>query len=248
MAKHRRRVAAIPDLGAPDHPRTRHDAIVRNTGIILVTAALFSSFWFGRMDWEPGMRAWRAFGDASIVLLFGSLSLGPLAKLSRQSARLLPWRRELGIWCAVMAVAHTILVLVWWVKWDFARLLGYEFIPELGRTARMEPGFGLANLMGLVALIWALVLAVTSSNRAVKLLGSPAWKWLHHGAYVLFYLTVLHTVYFLFLHYTKSFHRDVPEPNWFRWPLVALGLCVLGLQYAAFTKTVRRRHAGTRKR
>lgn len=241
MTKRRKRHPAPVDLGAPDLPRTQRETTIRNAGVIALTAAVFAIFWFGRMNWDPEMRLWRAFGDASLLLLFGSLVLGPLAKLSRPTARLLPWRRELGIWCAVTALVHGILVLMNWVKWDFGRLMGYEFIPELGRTARLEPGFGLANLMGLVAVLWALVLGVTSSNKVVRALGSPSWKWLHHGAYVLFYLAVLHTAYFLFMHYTASFHRDVPEPNWFRWPFLVMGLAVLALQYAAFVKTTRRR-------
>ena len=241
MTKRSRRPARQPDLGAPELPRTRHDSIVRNLGVLTLGTALTAAFWFGRMDWDPEMRTWRAFGDTSIVLLFASLTLGPLAKLSRPTARMLPWRRELGVWCTVTALVHAILVMMWWVDWDLGRLMGYEYIAELGRTARLEPGFGLANLMGLVALVWASVLAATSSDRAVKILGSPAWKWLHHGAYVIFYLAVLHTAYFLFMHYTQSFHRDVPAPNWFRWPLVLLGLTVLALQWTAFVKTTRRR-------
>jgi sulfoxide reductase heme-binding subunit YedZ len=195
------------------------------------------------MDWDPEMRTWRAFGDASIVLLFAALSVGPLARLWRPAARSLLWRRELGVWFVVMGVVHVLLVLSGWVEWDLGRLFGYEFIPQLDRTARLEPGFGLANLVGLVALVWAVVLAATSSNRAVKLLGPQAWKWVHHGAYVVFYLAVLHTAYFLFLHYTLSFHRDVPPPNWFRWPFVTLGVTVVVLQWAAFVKTVRRRRS-----
>lgn len=239
--KARSKKQLAPELTAVEIPRTRHQAAVRNAVVVGLAALLFSIFWFGRMDWDPEMRMWRAFGDASVVLLFGSLALGPLAKLSRRSARALPWRRELGVWSAVTAIVHAILVLMWWVDWDLGRLMGYEFIPQLGRTARMEPGFGLANLMGLVALVWAVVLALTSSDRAVRLLGSSSWKWLHHGAYVLFYLTVIHAAYFLFMHYTLSFHREVPAPNWFRWPLVLMGMMVLGLQYWAFVKTTSRR-------
>lgn len=240
------RAPASVDRGVPDYPRNRRETTIRNAGVVALTAALFAAFWFGRMEWDPEMRLWRAFGDASLLLLFGSLVLGPLAKLFRPTARALPWRRELGVWSAVTALVHAILVLVGWVDWDFGRLLGYEFIPELGRTARLEPGFGLANLMGLVAVVWAVVLGLTSSNAAVRILGSPSWKWLHHGAYVLFYLAVLHTAYFLFIHYTVSFHRPVPEPNWFRWPFLVLGLSVLGLQYAAFAKTTSRRRRARR--
>ena len=63
-----------------------------------------------------------------------------------------------------------------WARWSLRRFLGYEFIPELGREARIEPGFGLANLVGSVALLLALVLAATSSDRALRWLGRPAWS------------------------------------------------------------------------
>jgi methionine sulfoxide reductase heme-binding subunit len=229
------------DTGAPYAPRSLREVMIRHTAVALTAAALTAAFWFGRMDWDAEMRTWRAFGVASIVLLFVSLAIGPLARLWRPATRALRARREFGVWFAVTAVVHTVLVLDGWVEWDMGRLLGYEFIPELGRTARWEPGFGLANLIGLVALAWALVLAATSSNRAVRLLGSPAWKWIHQGAHVIFYLAVLHAAYFLFMHYTQSFHRVPPPPNWFRWPLVGLGLTIALLQWAAFVKTVRRR-------
>lgn len=241
-----RRPAAEPDLGAPDTPRTLRDVAVRHAVVALIAAALIGAFWFGRMDWDAEMRTWRAFGDAAIVLLFASLALGPMARLWRRAGRALRWRRELGVWFAVAALVHATLILNGWVQWDFGRFTGYEFVPQLGRTARIEPGFGLANLIGLVALTWGLVLAATSSNRAVRALGPAAWKWLHHGAYVVFYLAVLHAVYFLFIHYTLSFHRMPPPPNWFRWPLLVMGLAVAGLQWAAFVATVRRRKARAR--
>lgn len=113
----------------------------------------------------------------------------------------------------------------------------YEVIPELGREVRLEPGFGLANLVGLTALGFALVLAATSSDRALRSLGGPAWKWLHHSALFVFYLSLLHAGYFLFLHYTVSFHKQVPPADWFRFPFVVLGATVVMLQLAAFVKT-----------
>lgn len=246
-ARASKRDRAVEELGAPEVPRTSRTALGRNALVAVVAAALVTLFWVTRMDWDAEMRTWRAFGDASIMLLFGSLVLGPAARLWRRVAPLLPWRRELGIWFTVTAVVHTVLVLVGWVQWNLGRLMGYEFIPQLGRTARLEPGFGLANLLGLVALVWALVLAATSSNRAVRLVGSSAWKWMHQGAHVIFYLAVLHAAYFLYIHYTESFHRATPpDPNWFRWPLLILGLVIASLQWAAFVKTVRRRQKSRR--
>ncbi len=71
------------------------------------------------------------------------------------------------------------------------------------------------------------------------MLGSSAWKWLQNGAYVVFYLVALHTFYFLFMHYTVSFHRPVPDDaNWFRYPFLALVAAVPLLQAGAFLKTV----------
>lgn len=222
-------------------PGSRRGAPIRYVATAAVAAVLIAGFWLGRLDWDPTMRLWRAFGDASIVLLFASLFLGPAARLWRRFGRILPWRREIGVWSAVTALVHTVLVLEGWVQWDPGRLMGYEFVAELDRTLRLEPGFGLANLIGLVALAWILVLAATSSNWAMRTLGPEAWKWIHQGAHVIFYLAVLHAAYFLFIHYTASFHREPPSPNWFRWPLLVMGITVAVLQWMAFVKTARRR-------
>lgn len=216
-------------------------AAVRHVVTVLLAGLLFLAFWLSRPEWSAEMRLWRAVGDAAVVLLFASLAIGPLARLYRPAGRLVPWRRQIGIWAAVVAGLHAVLILDGWALWSVRRLLGYEFIAQLGREARMEPGFGLANLVGLVALAWLLVLLATSSDRALRFLGPPAWKWLHHGSYVVFYLVLLHSIYFLFLHYTLSFHRPPAPPNWFRWPLLLLGLLVLVLQWTSFWRTARRR-------
>ena len=163
-------------------------AFGRHLRAATAASALFLGFWSSRPDWDPEMRLWRAFGDASLVLLAASLALGPLARLWPRLARLLPIRRELGIDFAVLASIHTLLVLSGWVRWDLLRFLGYEYIDAAGRWVRLESGFGLANIAGVVALVWALILAGTSSDRATRFLGPSAWKWLHSGAYTIFYL------------------------------------------------------------
>lgn len=121
-------------------------------------------------------------------------------------------------------------------------LFRYEFIEQLDRFARAEPGFGLSNLTGIIATLIAIPLMITSANWVVKHLGSSSWKWLHYGAYTVFYLVALHSLYFLFVHYTESFHRPVPEnQNWFRYPFLASALILLTLQLTAFLSAVRSR-------
>src|SRR3989339_1975983 len=96
-----------------------------------------------------------------------TLAIGPLAKLWKPAVRLVPWRREMGIWFALLALSH------------FIRVRDY---------AALEPGIELPRLLGLIALFWTLILAATSSDRAVNFLGPSSWKWLHVMAYVIFYL------------------------------------------------------------
>ncbi len=214
------------------HPRP----IVRHALVALLVGVLVLVFWASRPQWDPDMRLWKAVGDAAFSLLLLALSLGPLARLIRAARPLLTWRRQLGIWFAITATIHGVLIINGWARWSLRRFLGYEFIPELGREVRMEPGFGLANLIGLTALVFALILAATSSDWAVRRLGR-SWKWLHHSAIFVFYLALLHGGYFLFIHYTLSFHKQVPEPDWFRLPFVVLGVSLIALQIAAFIKT-----------
>ncbi|WP_370327112.1 ferric reductase-like transmembrane domain-containing protein [Euzebya sp.] len=214
---------------------------MRHAAVATAGGTALALFWASRPGWSPDMRLWKAVGDAALVLLLVTMAVGPLARLWRPVGRALPWRRETGIWFGVLATIHTVLILNGWARWSVLRFLGYELVPQLGRTARMEPGFGLANLVGLVALLWAVALAATSSDYALRRLGPSAWKWLHNGAYVVFYLVVLHTGYFLFLHYTASFHKEVPPPDWFRFPFIVGVVVVVALQMAAFAGTVRRR-------
>ena len=209
----------------------------------MIAAASFAAFWAARPDWSWEMRLWKAVGDAALILLLITMAIGPLGRLWRPAAKLLPFRRELGIWFALVATVHTVLILNGWARWSVARLLGFEFVPQLDRTARMEPGFGLANIIGLVALSWALALAATSSDWALRRLGTSAWKWLHNAAHIIFWLTTVHVAYFLFLHYTLSFHKQPPPPDWFRAPFVVLATTIVVLQIAAFTVTVRNRRA-----
>ncbi len=200
-------------------------------------------FWMSRPQWTAEMRLWRAFGDAGYVFLFAVLLVGPAARLWKPASKLLLWRREIGIWCAILVITHSMLILNGWARWDVMRFLGYEIIPQLGRYARIEPGFGLANLLGVVALFWTVMLFATSSDRAIDLLGAASWKRLQNTANAMFYIVAVHASYFLFIHYSISFHRRAPEPNWFRSTLVAMALTVFVLQTGAFIKMISQRRA-----
>jgi methionine sulfoxide reductase heme-binding subunit len=226
--------------------RRRGRRLRRHIGSAAFSLAIFFLFWQTRAAWSPDMRFWKAAGDVGFVLLWTTVVIGPLAKLWTPARKLLPWRRQLGIWFALAASLHALLIFNGWARWSVSRFLGYEFIPQLGREARWEPGFGLANILGLTALFVGLLLAATSSDRAMRALRQPAWKFLHTGVYFVFYVGSLHTLYFLFIHYTVSFHKQIPPPDWFRYWFLAMVSVVAVLHVAAFVRTVRTSRADTR--
>ena len=219
--------------------KIKNNTLTRHLLIASISVFLTVVFWMAHFEWDDEMRLWRAFGDAGYSMLFVTLIIGPISKLWTRGAFLLTWRREVGIWFAILAVTHGLLIAHGWANWDAAKFFGSEFIPQLGRMARMEPGFGLANTLGFVAFLWIAILALTSSNRAMKWLGASSWNWIHTGSHLVFYLVAIHTAYFLFMHYTESFHHTVPPQSTFVIPFVVMSIMVLGLQIAAFIKVAR---------
>lgn len=113
-------------------------------------------FWLSRPQWDPEMRFWKSIGDASLILLYVTMSLGPITRLTPSLGRIVLLRREIGVWFGLFALLHTYLILDGWVRWDIMRFFGYEFVPQAGRNVRLESGFGMANLLGLAAVVIAI--------------------------------------------------------------------------------------------
>ena len=216
--------------------RLKHQIITGGIALLFIWL-----FWLSRPEWSWDMRLWKSIGDAAFILLFITLVIGPITRLWPFTAWVLPWRKYTGIWFGLLAIIHGFLIWNGWARWELTRFLGYEYVPELGRIVRLEPGFGLANLIGVIALFMTLVLMATSSELAVKHLGGNSWKYIHYSINTIFYLSAVHAGYFLYIHYTLSFHKNVPPPDWFRVPFLIIVAIVLLLQLSAFVKTVRSR-------
>ncbi len=202
--------------------------------IILAVAGTYA-FLELRAQWSEMHRWNRAIGDMSMVLVAFSMAIGPLSRLVPVFRKLIPFRRELGIYGVILGAIHTTIILVGWVNWDFWRLFGFEFHPA-GVYVMVQQGFGMANVIGIIALVYGLVLALSSSNWSQKLLGASVWKFLQQSAYVLWMLIVIHTAYFLYFHFL-DYHKNIPEPNILQIPFAILVSTILVLQIAAFLKT-----------
>ena len=216
--------------------------------LVVFVAALIGVYLFqeSRAEWSAMHRWNRAFGDMSLVLVCLAVAAGPLTRLWPRCVFLIPWRRECGIYGVLLSLVHTIIILDEWIAWDLLRLVGFEIHPATGQYVMVQQGFALANILGLVALAYAVVLAASSNDASVRLFGGAVWKFLQQGAYVLWMLILLHTAYFLYIHFLH-FHRPLPEPNWAQWPFAWLVLTVAALQTAAFVKTwrIRRKRRGS---
>lgn len=211
----------------------------RHLIVIVFSAAATALVLYSRAEWSAMHRWNRAVGDVSLVLVAMAMAIGPLSRLSRRVARLTPYRRELGIYAILLALVHAVIILFGWVSLDLMRLFGFEFHPQLQQYVMVNHGFALANLIGIVALLYGFVLAITSNDASMRWLGNSVWKFVQQGTYILWWLSVLHTAYFLFVHFL-DFHRRTPDPNWAQWPFVVLVGTVVMLQLAASTQTWRK--------
>lgn len=189
----------------------------------------------------------RSFANVSVVLYAVTLGIGPLARLWRPAGPALAWRRETSIWGTIAAVMH---VGIFWegsLGWGGWRRF---FYPRLGdgtaetlmgdRASDVLPTvFNVANVVGLVAIAYALVLAVTSNDACQRWLKS-GWSWLQKRATTMWLLVLVHV--WIFAYYIEGPSGPRGGTLWASFWVVLL------LQTAAFTKTVwaRRRNVATR--
>lgn len=183
-----------------------------------------------RNDLEP-LHSWnRAFADVSLFMLGIILLMGPLSYLYKPLQKQIFWRRTLGIWSALYAMLHTIIILNGWVEWKLERLF-FIFTPP-GQPWILHPGFALANTIGILALIYYLMLTVISNNWSMKLLGKKSWKYLQQKTTVVYTLVILHTLYFLFFH-------EPENPNWLKGPFVIMIGMIFIIRVSAFIKVAK---------
>jgi DMSO/TMAO reductase YedYZ heme-binding membrane subunit len=195
----------------------------RNTFVQHFIVGIFSIALILILRFVLGTTLSQAFSRTSIILLFLVMIIGPIVKLMKaptcSTVLLMPgcWRGELGIWFAISGLAHFIIVLS-------AR--SFSDLIKIGGS-----GFALTNLIGLIALIWAILLTITSFGKIIRFLGVDSWKWLNSFTYVIFYLLMAHLIYFQFF----STYGEI-GPDWFGYLAVGMAIIVLILQTTAFSK------------
>lgn len=139
---------------------------------IYVAAALWAAWLFrlgltGGLGAEPINALEREYGQAALYLLVAGLAVSPLRRLSGVS--LLRHRRAIGVAAFGFVLAH---LAVW-------ALLDLQSLPRLWEDLTRRPYI----VVGALAFLLLLPLAVTSNDLSVRRLGAAGWRRLHRLVY-----------------------------------------------------------------
>ncbi|MFQ5616834.1 MAG: ferric reductase-like transmembrane domain-containing protein [Anaerolineales bacterium] len=194
--------------------------------ILLLTFLMWLFFTGFEDDFHPLHRWNRTAADSAFVLLCLTLIIGPAARFNRKLSFLLLWRRELGIAFVVASFLH-VLVYTAGRKWD---LLIFFRNVENGQSVFLKNAYATSNYVGLIALLYTIVLGITSNDVSQRLLGK-GWKFLQQQTYTLFILIVIHTAVFLYLVFPEIAGKIAPV----FWIFTFLAA---GLQLGGYMRTV----------
>ncbi|MCP8465478.1 protein-methionine-sulfoxide reductase heme-binding subunit MsrQ [Pseudomonas sp. ZM23] len=159
--------------------------------------------WIFALGPDPGKALVDRLGQGGLILLLVTLAMTPLQKLTRWGG----WiqvRRQLGLWSFTYVVLHLSAYAVF--------ILGLD-MGQLAIELRKRPYI----IIGFVASLMLLVMAVTSNRWSMRRLGT-AWKKLHRLIYVILALGLLHMLW-------------VVRSDLERWAIyAALGVCLMLLR------------------
>jgi sulfoxide reductase heme-binding subunit YedZ len=132
----------------------------------------------GSLGVDPVKAIERGLGERGLQFLLASLAITPLRRFG---LNLLRFRRALGLLSFVYVALH----LTAWIWLDMG-LRFDEMIADLYKRPYV--------ILGMVGFLTMLPLAVTSSNAAIRRLGTVGWARLHRLTYATILAAILHLV------------------------------------------------------
>jgi sulfoxide reductase heme-binding subunit YedZ len=136
---------------------------------------------------DPMVLAIRAMGTLAIAMLHIILCIGPLSRFTDRVAPLLYNRRHFGVAMFCVALVHGALVLLYYG--GFGVVNPFAAVLLEGRSFASVGSFPY-ELLGFVALLILFLMAATSHDFWLDLLGASVWKWMHMGVYAAYALLV----------------------------------------------------------
>ena len=169
--------------------------LLRHTALATITVVLLGVVYAG-VPTDFILRRWNlATAYVGLGLMALSLLIGPWNLLrGRANPVSQDVRRDVGIWAALLGVAHTLIGLQ--IHMIGQSRLVYFFFPagEAHRLPIRSDGFGFANYTGLGSTLILLLLLALSNAVALRRLGTGRWKSLQRWNYAGFALMTLHAI------------------------------------------------------
>ncbi len=133
----------------------------------------------------------RALGSASFILLHFILSIGPLSRLDTRFLPLLYNRRHAGVVLCILGCIHAYYVVIEYHKWGKLEPYINLFLGNLDYIAFTQFPF---QVLGLMALLIFIIMALTSHDFWLKNLTPLIFKKIHMFIYLAYALIVLHVL------------------------------------------------------
>ncbi len=130
------------------------------------------------MSADPVQKLNRELGDWTLIFIIITLAVRPLADLLKNPA-LIAYRRMIGLYAFFYAILH----IISYVGIDLQLDLG-EFVKDITKRNFI--------LVGMVAIVLLIPLAMTSTKGMIRRLGARRWKKLHFLVYPIAILGAFH--------------------------------------------------------
>lgn len=144
-------------------------------------AWLVYAFFADRLEAEPVKGMEHFTGRTAIIILFVTLSITPLRRLTGRGG-LIKLRRLIGLFAFFYALLHFSIFLVFDLELSFG---------DLAREVVKRPWI----TVGFSALLILAVLAVTSPQAVLRWLGGKRWRTIHRGIYLAAALGIVHFIW-----------------------------------------------------
>lgn len=166
--------------------------LLHHLPLLVLSAASVFLFYVTRPIRDVITRLSFATAYPALILIAGTLVIGPWNLLrGKRTPISSDWRRDVGIWAGILSLIHTVIgqdVHLRGRPW-----LYYIYGPrEVHAFPLRHDLFGFSNYTGLCSTLVVLLLLATSSDYALRVLGTPRWKQLQRWNYLAFALAGVH--------------------------------------------------------
>ncbi len=173
--------------------RSRDRLLQHHLILALVCTASLLALYASIQSPRDSFRWSMATAYLGLGLLGITLSIGPLNVLARRRNPIsIDLRRDIGIWCGIVSLAHVIVGL----QVHMGSMLLY-FFNTTGTPPQWGPRldvFGLTNYAGLASALLIVLLLTLSNDVSFRLLGRDRWKSWQRWNYAVAILVVLHAI------------------------------------------------------